>query len=167
MKNFVRKFVALFFLILLPSCSCSKSYSWGAEEKKSDVVVINVLSKQLYDDCHIKGSLNVPFMDEENPDISPIEKFTKDLDKETKIVVYCSNYMCTASGEIAKKLSEMGFENVWAYEAGMAEWYQENLPVEGTCNQKYLAKKLEKPVNESHEGFKEITTTELKKLLDL
>ena len=51
----------------------------------------------------------------------------------------------------AQKLKEMGFENVWAYEGGTAEWYQMGLkaegkyPVEGTCQASYLSAANEKP----------------------
>src|SRR5260221_674614 len=73
--------------------------------KKSDLIVINVLDKNLYDDCHIKGSINVPF--------GEIKEYASKIDKSTPVVVYCSNYQCTASGAAAKMLQDMGFENVW------------------------------------------------------
>lgn len=120
-------------LMLIPSCTCERQAT--EQQKKSGLVVINVLDKDLYDDCHIKGSINVPY---EN-----LEKFVQDLDKDSsEIVVYCSNYMCSTSGVAAKQLTQMGFKHVWAYEGGTAEWHQMGLPVEGTCKSSYLSNKL-------------------------
>lgn len=135
--------------ILLSGCK------WFSGNKKQELKVINVLDKNLYDDCHIKGSINVPFED--------FEQYAKNLDKDTHVVVYCSNYMCTASGASARKLSEMGFKNVWAYEAGMAEWYQAGLPVEpkDICKQEYLKMQVAKPEHED-KSVKVISTQELK-----
>ena len=73
--------------------------------------------------AELQGSINVPFEE--------VETFAKDLDRDAEMVVYCANYMCTASGAAAQKLKEMGFENVWAYEGGTAEWYQMGLKAEG------------------------------------
>ena len=98
-----------------------------------------------YEDCRIAGSINVPFED--------VETFAKDLDRNAEIVVYCANYMCTASAAAAQKLKDMGFANVWAYEGGTAEWYQmglkaeDNYPVEGSCQASYLAAANEKPAH--------------------
>lgn len=156
----------LLALFLLPSCNCSRDKA-SAEvktEKVSSLKVINVLDKELYDDCHIKGSVNVPFMDMDNPDRSPIEDYVKDLPKDTKLVIYCSNYMCSASGEIAKKLNGMGFKNVWAYEAGMADWFQNKLPVEGSCKEAYLTKVI--AASKEQHDFKVISTEELKKMME-
>lgn len=129
-------------LALLPAC-------WNKEaEKNESLYVINVLDKNNYDDCRIAGSINVPF---EN-----VESFAKNLNRNTEIVVYCANYMCTASGSAVEKLKEMGFANVYAYEGGTAEWYQMGLksngkyPIEGTCKASYLAAANEKPTKQEH-----------------
>lgn len=141
-KRQVQTFVVLSsILALLPAC-------WPfdkKEETKQDLYVINVLDKVNYEDCHIAGSKNVPFED--------VETFAKDLDRNAEVVVYCSNYMCSASAAAAQKLKDMGFANVWAYEGGTAEWYQlglkekDNYPVEGSCQSSYLAASNEKPAH--------------------
>jgi rhodanese-related sulfurtransferase len=123
-----KKIFALLFIIILNSCSCNK--------KKADLVVVNVLDKELYDDCHIKGSINIPFEE--------LEHEAKSLDKNVPVVLYCSNYMCTASKLGASMLKNMGFKQVYAYEAGMADWYQHGYPVVGECKKAYLKEKLEK-----------------------
>lgn len=127
-------------LALLPGC-------WpfdkkDVQEQKPSLYVINVLDKESYDDCNIAGSVNVPF--------EGIESFAQDLDRNAEMVVYCSNYLCSASGAAAQKLKEMGFEKVWAYEGGTAEWYQlgkanGEYPVNGSCSASYLTAANEKP----------------------
>jgi len=119
--------VILSIVFLLPACLPG--------QKHSGFLVVNVLSASLYDDCHIKGSISVPFEE--------LDSFIDTLDTDAQVVFYCSNYMCTSSGYAAKKLREKGFKYVWAYEGGAAEWYQMGLPVEGPCTQAYLQKKIE------------------------
>ncbi len=104
-------------------------------DKKKGLVVINVLDKTLYDDCHIKGSICVPFED-------VIEYAQNNIDKNADIVLYCSNYHCSASGQACKQLKKLGFNNVSAYEGGTAEWYQQGLPVEGPSTKRYLKQKI-------------------------
>ena len=84
------------------------------KQKVETLKVVNILDKYLYDDCHIQNSVHIPFAD--------LEKQAQKWPKTMKIVIYCSNYSCSASGYAAKLLKKMGFEQVWAYEAGMAGW---------------------------------------------
>lgn len=119
----------------------------GCGEKKeaaapaSGVLVLNVLSKPLYDDCHIKGSVHVA--------IDQLETFMQGIDKDREIVVYCSNYQCGSSEFACQQLQKMGFQHVYAYEGGTAEWYQLGLPVEGSCQESYLKKAVAKPEGEA------------------
>ena len=125
---------ALSPLLILSSCF------WGSSEKKNtqaQFLVMNVLDQNLYDDAHIKGSVNVPFADV----VDYAERYSKDI----PIVTYCSNYACSASGVAAQMLLERGFKHVWAYEGGMAEWYQLNYPYEGPAKQAYLKAANPKP----------------------
>jgi rhodanese-related sulfurtransferase len=139
-------------LLLLPGCFGNSS------KDESGVKVINVLDKQFYDDAHIPGSINISVMQ--------VEEKAKAWPKTTKIVVYCSNYTCSASGMIARKLKTLGFEDVFAYEAGMAGWKQAGLPVDGPAKEKYLDAPNEKFSDRKSPEVKDITTEDLKSLLD-
>ncbi len=134
------KVVPIYALIIL-SIVCVLPACWFGE-KKSGFLVVNVLSNFWYNDCHIKGSINVPFEE--------LDSFIDTLDTDAHVVFYCSNYMCTSSGYAAKKLRKKGFKHAWAYEGGTAEWYQMGLPVEGACTQAYLQKKMAPTTQESH-----------------
>ena len=154
---------ALALIVLLPGCriwQCKKDSEQGqassaqalAQARDNKLYVINVLEKSLYDDCHIKGSINVPY--------EGVDAFVSNLSKDVQMVVYCSNYQCTASHQIAKKLIDQGFTQVWAYEGGMAQWYQmgaqdssqrANYPIEGACSPQrngYLTKEIERSNDE-------------------
>ncbi len=119
------------------------------------LLIINVLSPEYYNDCHIVGSINVP--------LEKLKDFAQKLDKETNIVVHCSSYMCKASVEAWKILHELGFKNVWAYEGGINEWYHLGLPVDGMCKQKYLVETIEK--NHEEQEIAVINAEELKKMM--
>lgn len=143
----MRKIMSCVLAMMLVFVGC------GGQEKKTGLIVVNVLDKEYYDDCHIKGSIHVAYEE--------IEKFAQTVEKDAEIVFYCSNYMCTASGAAAKELVDQGFKNVWAYEAGMAEWYQSELPVEGPCQKSYLLKKVMQPELEERKDISIISTEDL------
>ena len=114
------------------------------------LLVINVLPAEPYNDCHIKGSINVP--------TAELEAYVQNVPKETNIVVYCASYMCPASRMAWKKLNEIGFENLWAYEGGTNEWFHAKLPTEGACSLEYLST----PVTKAEETqVREISATKL------
>jgi rhodanese-related sulfurtransferase len=115
--------------MLIPAC-------WNSG-KEPAMRVINVLSNELYKDAHITGSVHVPF---EN-----VEQQAAKWNKKIPVVVYCSNYACSASSSATRALIRMGFHDVHAYEGGMAEWYQLGYPTMGKVEQAYLQHKMEKP----------------------
>lgn len=159
MTQFSRILLSLLIVstvVLVPSCMSNQNVS---EQKKNGLVVINVLKKELYDDCHIEGSLSMPFD-------QAVELVQKSVDKDAEIVVYCSNYMCTASGMVCKQLKALGYNKVCAYEAGIAEWYQQGLPTKGAAKSGYLNYKLEKP-DHNNSDVCVITTQELADKLKL
>lgn len=157
-KDFLLSFFVASSLVFLGGCL------WDSSSKKElpSPLVINVLDKEFYDDCHIPGSIQISM--EHVLSTAEKDKWPKD----TKIVVYCSNHMCTTSTDICRKLSADGFTHVWDYEAGMAGWYQAKLPVEGPAKAAYLTQP-----NRSMEGFgaaaegvKVISTEELHSMME-
>lgn len=154
--------VSIAAIIIAPGCGDS---STGTRSKSNNLLkVINVLDDSMYNDAHITGSIHIDFG--KVLDIAKRESWPL----ETKIVFYCSNYMCTASGQEAKSLKEAGYNNVAVYEGGMAEWYQlsKNDPaykLEGPAVQEYLMLPNEKPSKDMTPEIPEITAQELKELL--
>ena len=139
-------FVALFILFTKyrPDTSAPMAVS-------PSMYVINVLDKNFYDECHIKGSINVPFME--------VERWAENIDKNAIIVTYCANYACTASGVAAQQLIKKGFTSVWAYEAGMHDWYKEQFPSVCPIKSSYLTQ--DNKVVEDGEKVPVINSTDL------
>ena len=132
-----------------------------AEGKTDKPLVINVLDAEQFNDARIAGSINVPY--------EKLEEWAKENPqyKTRKVVVYCANYMCTASAEAAKLLKSLGFSEVFAYEGGIVEWKHLGYPIEGEAKQEYLQQPFEEPAHEELQtrDFAIITGQELKNLL--
>jgi rhodanese-related sulfurtransferase len=98
--------------------------------------LINVLSPEAYEDCHIKGSINVP--------LDTLAEYSEKLPKNAEIIVQCASYVCPMSRRAWRLLKDKGFTNVKAYEGGTAEWYALGLPTEGPAHGAYLKEHYEK-----------------------
>lgn len=145
-------FAAVAALIFLPGCSL-----WEKKEVPA-VLVVDVLSRDLYDDCHIPGSIQVDFA------YIMEEAQKQNWSKATKIVVYCANYACSASASAVRSLNDEGYDAV-EYAAGMAGWFQAGYPVVGSAQSPYLTQENE-PHAEYAADLPVISTEELKDLLD-
>lgn len=157
MSKILVKIIVIFGLVGLVTFGW---YRWSSNSCRQELVdlasgkrlmVVNVLETEQYKDCHIKGSISVPF--------DQLEKLAQQVDQDTELVFYCSNYMCAASGKAAKLFQQKGFKRVWAYEAGMNEWYRKGLPVEGSCKAAYL-KSSNEPIEEEQDPEVTIITTD-------
>ena len=144
-------FTALISLLVVSGCEMP----WTKKEEPK-LLVVNVLNRDLYDDCHIPGSIHVDFMD--------VMDKAKEWSKSTKIVIYCANYACTASSSAVRSLKNEGFD-AYEYGAGMAGWFQAGYPVVGQAQSPYLHQANE-PHAESAQDLPTISTEALKKLLD-
>ncbi len=117
--------------------------------------VINVLSPETYEDCHIAGSINVPY--------DNLAEYANDLPKDAELVVYCASYMCPMSKRAWHLLKDKGFTNVRAYEGGTSEWYSLGYPTKGVAELKYLKEHYDKPI--ANGDIETITAEELKEKL--
>ena len=89
------------------------------KRQHEDFVLINVLSPADFRDRHIRTSVNVPVADEGF--VETVERISGS--KQRKLVVYCASSDCDASPKAARKLEEAGFEDVYDYEGGSADWF--------------------------------------------
>lgn len=156
----------LFFLcslaLLLPACDWFGSKSLAPAKLR----IVNVLDPESFNDAHIKGSSTVHSL---NVQMQNLAQAVADWDKTVPVVTYCSNYFCMASGDAAEKLMELGFTDVYAYEAGMAEWFQlsetdKSYEIEGPAKKPYLKIKVKKPQKEP-ENIRLISSQELQKMI--
>lgn len=91
------------------------------EDRHDDFVLINVLPRNDFNEKHIRTSINIPVGDED------FERKVEDVagGKDRKIVVYCASFDCDASPKAAKKLDQAGFTQVFDYEGGTKDWFEQ------------------------------------------
>jgi rhodanese-related sulfurtransferase len=128
-----------------PNCSCANGCACCLEEKivtitaedlkdnlerSANFVVINVLDEDVFNDCHIKGSINIP--------LAKLKETVQNWDKNKSIVTYCAQITCPLSKKAYVVLRELGFKRIAAFEGGMKEWKQKGLESVGKCERDYL-----------------------------
>jgi rhodanese-related sulfurtransferase len=128
-------FSVIFVIIYFSYFKKNKNFNKNINENSEKLLIINVLDKELYEDSHIFGSVQC--------DIDNLDNFLKNISKRAVLIFYCANYLCKSSFEAAKMAKELGYENVFAYEGGIAEWYQrgksnDEFRVSGPCKMQYL-----------------------------
>ena len=89
-----------------------------------EVVVVETLGPQYYEDAHLPGAINIPHTEVRAlaPSLLP--------DKDAAIVTYCSNTACQNSEIAARQLESLGYTNVRKYAEGKQDWTEAGLPVE-------------------------------------
>ena len=76
----------------------------------------NVLTDEYFNGEMIPGSRRVPL------ERVGREARETNLAKDAEIIVYCAGPQCPQSGYAARKLEDLGYTNVKAYEGGLEEW---------------------------------------------
>jgi rhodanese-related sulfurtransferase len=96
----------------------------------SDTLIINILSKKYYNNCHISDSINIPnthiinFIKNKKKHENPfIKNGHKIPHKDNPIIVYCGNQTCKASIIGSMLFKEMGYNKVYRYKGGMVDWF--------------------------------------------
>lgn len=91
------------------------------EREHEDFVLINVLPRDEFLKQHIRTSVNIPVTEDNFTEL--VEKVAGSKDR--KIVVYCASFDCDASPKAAKMLEEAGFTQVFDYEGGAKDWFEQ------------------------------------------
>lgn len=91
------------------------------EKQHEDIVLINVLSRDAFNKEHIRTSINIPH------ERADFEEMVESVvgNKDRKVVVYCANFECSASPKAAEKLEKAGFTQVYDYEGGTKDWFEQ------------------------------------------
>lgn len=87
--------------------------------------VVEVLGKDQYDDFHLPGAVNVPLAGDFTEAIQAAAP-----DKHQPVIVYCWDENCDASPKAAKRMEQLGYDRVYDYAAGKADWRAAGKPVE-------------------------------------
>lgn len=91
------------------------------EVDHEDFVLINVLPREKFKERHIRTSINIPV--DSDDFVDQVESVAGG--KERKIVVYCANFDCDASPKAARELDNAGFDQIFDYEGGTEDWFEQ------------------------------------------
>ncbi|MFC4056217.1 rhodanese-like domain-containing protein [Actinomadura syzygii] len=88
------------------------------------VTVIDALGGEYYAKQHLPGAIALirDDVDTQAPTLLP--------DLNAAIITYCSNPACPNSGQVADRLTALGYTNVRKYREGIQDWIEAGLPIE-------------------------------------
>ncbi|HEX5051298.1 MAG TPA: rhodanese-like domain-containing protein [Planctomycetota bacterium] len=98
-------------------------------EAGEDVLLIDVLPPEDFEKKHIPGAENIPVQADDF--VERVDRRASG-DRKRRVVVYCSNEQCDASPRAVQRLEKARFENVFAYESGIAGYRKSGRPLAGT-----------------------------------
>jgi len=86
--------------------------------------LIEVLPASEYKKEHLPQAINIPLG-------NLTAEATKPLRKDTAVIVYCADFQCDLSARAAWRLESMGFQEVYRYTPGKADWLAAGWETEG------------------------------------
>ena len=90
-----------------------------------DFTLVDARNSGSFREEHIVGAISLP--------VSEVEGIAGELlAKSGEIVVYCSSFACSVSGDEVGKLRQMGFRNVKHYAGGIEDWKKAGYPTESS-----------------------------------
>src|SRR5215468_984830 len=87
--------------------------------------LVEVLPATEFKREHLPQAVNIPLQ-------TMTAETTKPLRKDVAVIVYCSDYQCDLSARAAWRLESMGFQEVYRYTPGKADWLAAGWETEGT-----------------------------------
>jgi rhodanese-related sulfurtransferase len=94
-------------------------------ETGADFVLVDALSPMSFAASHLPGAINL------TPGWVDDRARRRIPDLDTEIVVYCMGADCDSSIKVANRLAELGYRRIIHYAAGMNDWLEAGLPLEG------------------------------------
>jgi rhodanese-related sulfurtransferase len=94
------------------------------QHRAKDAVIIDARLPELYVQGHIPGAVNIPF---ENLAVY-LGKLSA-ISKDTMVVTYCDGGDCELSYDLAEYMIQHGYQKVFEYQGGWADWIAAGLPV--------------------------------------
>jgi len=93
------------------------------------VQLVEVLPASEYKKEHLPQAVNIPLE-------TMTSETTKSLRKDIAVIVYCADFQCDLSARAAWRLETMGFQEVYRYTPGKADWLAAGWETEGTQSNK-------------------------------
>ena len=98
--------------------------------------LVDVLPAREYKREHLPKAINIPL-----GDLNP-ETATQQLRKDQAIILYCTDFACDLSARAAWRLESMGFQEVYRYTAGKADWLAAGFETQGADARKLRLKQI-------------------------
>jgi rhodanese-related sulfurtransferase len=95
----------------------------AALDAKESIYLVEALPEKYFKDSHLPGAVQI------NTGEVDIKAAKLLPNKAEKIVVYCSNTSCNNSSQVAQRLAELGYLNVYKYAEGKQDWTAHGLPL--------------------------------------
>jgi rhodanese-related sulfurtransferase len=93
------------------------------------VQLVEVLPASEYKKEHLPQAINIPLE-------TMTSETTKSLRKDIAVIVYGADFQCDLSARAAWRLETMGFQEVYRYTPGKADWLAAGWETEGTQSKK-------------------------------
>jgi rhodanese-related sulfurtransferase len=90
-----------------------------------NVLLIDARNAEEFERGHIKGAVNIPYME--------VEKYFEKLlefPTDTLIVIYCNNPECPLGHSLMKFMAQMEFQKLYLYDEGWDGWKNAGMPIE-------------------------------------
>jgi len=89
-----------------------------------NVTVVDALGGQYWAQQHLPGALPLVLADVNAQAAAALP------DRDAAIVTYCTSPSCPNSGQVADRLTALGYSNVRKYREGIEDWVAAGLPTE-------------------------------------
>jgi rhodanese-related sulfurtransferase len=99
------------------------------------VQLVEVLPAAEYKKEHLPRAVNIPLE-------TMTSETTKQLRKDVAVIVYCADFECDLSARAAWRLESMGFQEVYRYTPGKADWLAAGWETEGTQAKKVRIRQM-------------------------
>jgi rhodanese-related sulfurtransferase len=99
------------------------------------VQLVDVLPAPEYRKEHLPHAINVPLQ-------TMTTEATRALRKDVAVIVYCADFQCDLSARAAWRLESMGFQEVYRYTPGKADWLAAGWETEGTQAKKMRLRQM-------------------------
>ena len=96
----------------------------AARIEQGDVAVGEALPRSYWEDGHLPTAVNLPHDADDATIVATLP------DRERPVIVYCANAACPNSGILARRLDQLGYADVAAYEGGKQDWIEAGLALE-------------------------------------
>jgi len=125
--------ILLLFFLLYPSNKSIKNIkllsinidkAYILYEKKT-AIFIDARYYKFYNKERIKGALSFPLQRYNNWK----EQIIKQIKPHQIIIVYCDNRLCSLSYYLVKKITELGYTNVYKLLGGLDQWKKKGYPI--------------------------------------